>query len=182
MTGTLVEFMTPEQKRFFIERHFGTGNAGKALAEALGENYNSTHQDRAERLLEGDEFIRSMMSQVTTIVSNDMAMMKSESAEVLADIRERSMDMEKPNAAVMAEVARGKVLGLYADPKERSAEVLRLLEVNKLTEDQLEGIVTEMQKLPIDVRKALALMIYDPENEYPQVASETLLDGEFEPV
>lgn len=179
MAGDLVEFMSPEQKRLFVERHFGTGNAGKALAEALNEQYDSlSHPDRAERLLEGDEFIRSLMAQVTNIVSNDMAMMKAESAEVLADIRERSMDMEKPNAAVMAEVARGKVLGLYTDPKERSAQVLALLEVNNLTEDQLESIVREMQKLPKDIRKVLAQMIYDPEEE--ERASNAIIDVGFE--
>lgn len=176
MSGGIVEFLSPEQKRQFVERHFALGNPGKALAEVTDETYNIDLQTRAERLLEGDEFVRSLIAQVTNIVSNDMASMKAESAEVLADIRERSMDMEKPNAAVMAEVARGKVLGLYTDPKERSAEVLRLLEVNKLTEDQLESIVGEMQKLPKDIRKHLALMIYDPEVE--DLASHALIDGE----
>lgn len=163
--GELVEFLSAEEKRLFVEKNYSTGNAAQSLADVLGEPLNAGHAARAQKLLATDEFIRSLVAQVTNIVANDLSAMKAESATILADIRERSMDQEKPNAAVMAEVARGKLLGLYTDPKERSAEVLKLLSVDSMSDDQLGSVVESMRKLPKETRRSLALMIYDPDEE-----------------
>lgn len=157
-----IDFLSPEQKRFFVEKFYETGRPGKALAEALGQRYEPEHVDRAERLMEGDEFIRGLMAQAKNIVVNDLTAMKADSASILADLRERSMVMEKPNAAVMAEVARGKVLGLYIDPKERSAEVIKLMDSASMTDDQLESIIKQIRLLPNDIRRHFALMIWNP--------------------
>lgn len=161
----VIDFLTPEEKRQFVTLFYATGNAGKALADVSHTPYSKEMQARAEQIMAEDEFVRSLMSQVTHLVANDLASEKANSATILADIRERSMDMEKPNAAVMAEVARGKVLGLYTDPKERSAEVLKLLAVDQMSDEQLGSVLESIKRLPKDTRRYIALMIYDPEVE-----------------
>ena len=143
--------LTPKQENFVIA-YLETGNA----SEAYRRSYDASKMkeatiNRNAKAMTDDSKIAARIAELRQPVVEQVQITLKNHLEKLAELRDKADASEKWQAAIQAEIARGKVSGLYVDKVEHTGKI----EVESLTDDDIDRQISDtLAKLGLAAGKA----------------------------
>lgn len=141
--------LTIKQENFVLA-YIETGNASEAYRRAYNASKmnEATINRNAKALLDSNK-IATRIAELRKPVVEQVQITLKNHLEKLAELRDKADASEKWQAAIQAEIARGKASGLYIDKVEQSGpngnpieHTVSNIDVKNLTEEQLRVIAS----------------------------------------